>query len=273
MPTPRQAPPSGASILRSFNVNRPTTKMLLGTILPYLMLLLTKVTSTLQVDITIRFAKSDYIDASVEFTCSEIKPGQCCSLSWLHPLEDLILTVRFDHLIVSDIAAVWGVWLPNEHTRQNDACKGEAGATRTGPGTWTWDVLQQPESRHLAAKGASYITLPRTLPPSSATIKWLAVEGIVGLLWGKGSWFASPRIATILSGDNRAPPSRVNSRSRLRRDIRSLSQGRVWATPPPLTVYPDLILLRGIQYRDGGAGNLVYNDGNGVMLNLTHISR
>lgn len=243
------------------------------------LILLILVANTLQVDITIHFAARDFDFTSAEFTCTNVRPGHCCSLPWLHALRlhsvsDLIFTIRFDHLLALDIAAVWGVYLPDEHTRDNDACRGTIGATRTGPGSWKWDVLHQDGARHLAAKGASYISLPSNVPPNTRASKWLTAEGVVGLMWGGDArWFANPRAESILGVDRGASSGGVAAKSRLKRDIHSPLKGTVWATPPPRSVDPDLVVVNGTEYRDYGEGDLMYRDTAGNILNLSNVWR
>ncbi|KAI4119248.1 MAG: hypothetical protein LQ345_000842 [Seirophora villosa] len=239
-----------------------------------LFFLSTLILSTSQVDVTINFAPRDFLFHSAEFTCSDIRPGYCCTLPWMQSLRvrsisDLVLTVRFDHLLAWDIAAVWGVYFPAEHTRDNDGCQGTVGASRAGPGTWEWDVLDQDEGRHFAAKGASYISLPRVVPPDTSSKIWLAAEGIVGLAWGDATWFKNSQAQTALIDGAAAISSRVTPRSRLKRDIRSPLEGTVWATQPSRPVYPNLLVVNGTAYTDDGAGDPKYRDVTGKVLDLT----
>lgn len=245
--------------------------MLAKKILYNFMLLSSLIAIAFQVDITLTLVGYDHVVAAVDFMCPKIRPGQCCSLAWLDSLAGLIISVRFDHLVAWDIAAVWGVWLFEEHTPDNDGCKGTVGATGTGPGTWSWDALNQAGYRHLVAKGASYISLPRTLPPDSTNSKWLAMEGIIGLVWGDGKWFMSPRAESLLDGGAAASSTGVTPKSRLKRGLRSPLKGRVWALSPPTSVSPTLVMINGTKYTYGGAGDPVYKDLAGVVLNLTDV--
>ncbi|KAL9594961.1 MAG: hypothetical protein Q9219_006741 [cf. Caloplaca sp. 3 TL-2023] len=128
-------------------------------------MLLSLIALTLQVDITLTAIGYDHYIGAVEFRFDDASPGVCCSPPWPSLPAGLILAVRFDHLFAWNIAAVWGVIVPGEHTPENDNCRGTVGATRTGPGTWSWEVVNQRERHHLAARGASYIALPSILPP------------------------------------------------------------------------------------------------------------
>ncbi|KAL8652449.1 MAG: hypothetical protein Q9210_002676 [Variospora velana] len=242
--------------------------MLFRTPIQSLFYLSTLILSTSQVDITITFAPRDFVLQSAEFTCSNIHPGYCCWLPWMQSLRlrsvsDLVLTVRFDHLLAWDIAAVLGVYLPAEHTQDKDGCHGTVGATRAGSGTWKWDVLDLDEERHLAAKGASFISLPGRVPPDrQAVCGWLP-----GLTWADGTWFKNSRAQSVLVDGAAAGSSLVTPRSRLKRDLRSPLNGTVWATQPSRSVYPNLLVVNGTAYTGRGAEELEYRDIAGTALN------
>ena len=51
------------------------------------------------------------------------------------------------------------------------------------------------------ATGASYIEMPVRLPPKMRTTSHLAVEGLLGLVWGGGNWFVSEAAHSSEPGD------------------------------------------------------------------------
>ncbi|KAL8868388.1 MAG: hypothetical protein Q9174_005027 [Haloplaca sp. 1 TL-2023] len=183
-------------------------------------------------------------------------------------------TVTFDNLATWDIAAIWRFRRPEDAptgysvSGSYTGCSGRVWKSRTGPGRWSWEIWD--ESDNLAhwtpATGASYIELPRSLPPDAKTSAWLAAEGLFGLVWGGGKWFSSPAASRILGY---APG--VRPRSHLRRDIRSESKGQVYAGRPPRFVYPAIIKWNGKIYHDSGSVNQTYVDDNGITLDLTGV--
>ncbi|KAL8733271.1 MAG: hypothetical protein Q9181_003666, partial [Wetmoreana brouardii] len=256
--------------------------MILGRYLRMLSLLLALAASTLGVDITIGYEDPSRTSPGgpqprfLQFKCSGIRPGYCCALPRFISIFttwelDLSATVRFDHLRVNDIAAVFGVWYPNEQNERNNACSGSIGPSGRGPGTWWWRNPDRDQRQGLAAKGGSYIILPKSLPPDLTTTKWLAVEGILGMLWEDGKWFSSSAAERFLGNGPKASGTWVPPKSRRRRDIRSPLKATVYARPPPSLVYPNLIVVNGTDYTDGGEGNQTYRDAAGVELNLTAI--
>lgn len=116
------------------------------------------------------------------------------------------------------------------------------------------------------ASGASYIEMPRSLPPDGKASAWLSAEGVLGLVWGEGSWFGSP-IASKTFGH----ASGVTPKSRLRRDIRSELKGTVYAGPPSGLVYPTFIEVNGTRYTEEGVDGSVYKDAAGNVLNLAQL--
>ena len=180
--------------------------------------------------------------------------------------------VTFDNLAVWDTAAIWrfrsrdeaptGYSVSGSYT----GCSGRLWKSRTGPGKWSWEIWDEPDdlAHWTPATGASYIELPRSLPPDAKTSAWLAAEGIFGLVRGGGKWFSGPAASRILGY-----AVGVSPRSQLRRDIRSESKGLVHAGRPPRLVYPAVIQWDGTNYYDSGFGNKTCVDDNGIMLDLT----
>ena len=116
--------------------------------------------------------------------------------------------------------------------------------------------------------------------------KWLAAEGVLGLIWEGGRWFSSPAAQGVLGS---APAAGGNwqvaggsGAGNGKRDIRSKEKGAVYVGPPHRWVYPNLIEVDGTTYTDGGADgvvragdeameDMVYKDSTGTILNLTDI--
>ena len=82
-------------------------------------------------------------------------------------------------------------------------------------------------------------------------------EGMLALAWGGGSW---------VSEYARNLPSLPKLRSR---GIISKNKGTFYAAPPPRWVYADMITLNGTEYTNHGHGGLVYQSGEGAILNFT----
>lgn len=91
----------------------------------------------------------------------------------------------------------------------------------------------------------------------------------MGLVWGQGKWLTTSWVGTLISDGAATASGGVTPKSRLERDVRCPLKGTVRATPPPYTIYPNLIVVNGTQYRGGGAGNLIYKDVVGALLSLT----
>ncbi|KAL8789290.1 MAG: hypothetical protein Q9213_001213 [Squamulea squamosa] len=212
--------------------------------------------SALQVDIELHFSRP-VSEGPLLAICPNIPPGQCC-VAQGHPGDSFgAWTVTFNNLRVLDIAAVWGHRSvgpgPVGHV---EGCSGTVLGSRGGPGRWNWYV------RHIntrMAKGASYISLPKALPPEEAESNWLDAEGMLGLVWGGGKWFTSKAVSTQLGS--------LNVR---KRDIRSAKKGQVYARPPPRVVFPSLLRVGDVNYTADAAEEMMYrNDVTGAIVNLT----
>ncbi|KAI4278939.1 MAG: hypothetical protein LQ337_000641 [Flavoplaca oasis] len=237
---------------------------------------------TLQVDITITATGSplaghaiavapnsiprDNARTVVIATCPNIPPGVCCRAP-MH-LEPLGSSINFSNLHVVDIAAVWAQRsITDRHTIKAvvGGCSGTITATERGPGDWSWratsDVLRNWGSR---AVGASYMTLPATLPPDSSTSKWLMGEGVLALAWGGGKWFATPAAQRLLGRRD----SSITRRRIAPRGIRSANDGDVYARPPLKGRFPTRIEIDGIKYSH--TGTFMYADSARNQINLTH---
>lgn len=221
------------------------------------------VKTSLQVDITLACPG---VGAAATSTCPNQPPGVCCrAIHWLHPPNDFtgipaVGLIRFEHLLAGDIAAVW------EHIEgyldtTPTGCSTRVYASGPGPGTFTYSVALDPNRQSVG--GGSYLKLSQLrLPPDPPTIATLVRQRIIGLAWTGGSWFMNSAVQNRLGGSSRSNP-------KSRRDIRSALKGTVYAGPPLTWVYPTFIDVNGSRFTDGGAGDLIYKDDQGTILNLT----
>ena len=188
--------------------------------------------------------------------CANIAPGVCCQspttlLGFAH--------VAFSHLSALDIAAVWAERRDNSGWRVG-GCGGRIRDTGRGPGVWEW----RSRSEFLdPAQGASYITMPVRLPPDPAAVGALEVQGILGLVWGGGKWFAGAAAAERYL-DGRSHPMRR------RMDRRSALDGDVLATSPGTVAWPSSMEINGTEYEaDERAGDFMYRiNGTGELRNF-----
>ncbi|KAL8661779.1 MAG: hypothetical protein Q9202_005276 [Teloschistes flavicans] len=256
--------------------------MALSRLFEILSLLFSLAATTFAVDITIGYQNSRPGRSPqaqfLQFKCPNIRPGYCCALPRLTSVFttwelDLTAAVKFERLVVTDIAAIFGVIYPNEQNADNNGCLGQIGPTRQGPGTWSWRNPDRNQRRGLAARGASYISLPRRLPPDGLANKWMALEGILGLVWGDGKWFSNTAAERRFGMDPSASGSWISPKSQLKRDIRSARDGKIYARPPSQWVYPSLIEVNGKIYTNNGAGVPIYLDATGEVLNLTNVGQ
>lgn len=112
--------------------------------------------------------------------------------------------------------------------------------------------------------GASYISLHAvSLPPDSAGAQLLMMEGILGLVWGGGQWFASQKTQAVVARIGGLSLRRMKAR----RGIISPNKGQVYAQSPTQWVYPSIVEVDGVRYENGGEG-LVYKDATGKILDL-----
>ena len=229
--------------------------MLIPTILGLGLIILGLVGPSIQVDIVLQS-----ISSSV--TCHNVRPGQCCLA--IAEMNGPARVVQITNLLPMDIAAIWRVRRPSG-LRVVGGCSGSVVASRSGPGTWEWRYDASPiVSSWRPACGASYITLPAEVPPKKEATVWLAAEGLLGLVWGGGNWFASPSASAYFQRSISLP------QSNMRRGIISAEKGQVYATPPPGVVFPTLVSINGTNYTVEAEGSLIYRqDETGAILNLT----
>ncbi|KAL8803013.1 MAG: hypothetical protein Q9182_003439 [Xanthomendoza sp. 2 TL-2023] len=200
--------------------------------------------------------------------CSNLPPGECC----IKP-RGLIIDpgfVYFADLENLDIAFVWSdrrlSWW-----RTTDGCSGIPFRSQVGGPTWNYKwanrnpfLESQGEAR---AAGASYLRLPPKLPPDPTEVNWLGVEGIKGLVWGGGKWFASEPGQThaglVWKRQSGSPPA-----SQISRNKSVLKGGTFYAVPPPRGRYIDWITINGTNYTSNVADDLKYRSEAGRVLNL-----
>lgn len=176
--------------------------------------------------------------------------------------------VGFQHLLPGDIAAVWQVRYTEGGWKSSAGCSSRIMQTGHGPGQWAYYA---PDTDWTAG-GASYISVPTVVPPDQGVAKVLTMEGILGLVWGGGKWFASEAARDMVArGGSGGLVGFPKTKSKAKRGIRSGDKGTVYAQAPPNWVYPDLIEINGTKYF-GGRGSLVYESQEGTVLNLTAAS-
>ncbi|KAL8922589.1 MAG: hypothetical protein Q9208_005093 [Pyrenodesmia sp. 3 TL-2023] len=231
------------------------------------------VLATVQVDVTMDLMEDPgelgLLSQPLTVTCTNLLPGVCC----VYPTQGAEVAT-FEHLTAFDIAALWTDRLVlGGPARFIYSCSGRLLQSRPGPGRWRW-VFDDPYVNR--ARGASYITLPRSLPPGKEAYGWMMIEGLLGLAWGGGKWFASDAARRFLGGGGGGGGgvgSSVTPRSRLaRRDIRSAHKGTVYARPPSQSVFPDRVEMRnGSVYtgHGGSSSHMVFKDEVGNEIDLT----
>lgn len=104
---------------------------------------------------------------------------------------------------------------------------------------------------------ASYVTLPKALPPGETEANWLTAEGMLGLAWGTTEWFAEGAAGL---------GSRLN---RLRRrGIVSEKKGTAYIRGPSRSRWPDVVVVNGTTYEGSGTVGDVYRSSDGRALDL-----
>lgn len=206
-----------------------------------------------------------YGHGNIVTKCTNIAPGICC----LAPRGTGADDVHIQHLTIFDVAALWG------SRRRTDwqiyaECSGRVVDSRTGPGDWRWHRWQEGRAYDSPSiHGASYITLPRALPPDGKAKAWMAVEGLLGLAWGSGEWFINEAAKGALAGGGVGSGS--GGRRRVRRDLRLAEKGTVYARPPLRAVFPDVVELGGERYVGDREKGVIYTGSAGSSINLTEV--
>ncbi|KAI4168894.1 MAG: hypothetical protein LQ343_006049 [Gyalolechia ehrenbergii] len=185
--------------------------------------------------------------------CHHLQPGQCCQalpLSFINHFNAFNPnTVQFSFLLATDIAAAW--------SRRGNirACSGLPLATGIGPGNWAHEGYG--DARPV---GASFVTLPKTLPPGDAEAKWLAAEGMLGLVWGGGQWFAKGTAGWGNVGGG--------SQGLRRRRVISERKGTAYVKGPSRSRWPDVVVVNGTTYTGNGTFGEGYRSSDGRLLDL-----
>ncbi|KAL8856348.1 MAG: hypothetical protein Q9178_007039 [Gyalolechia marmorata] len=226
------------------------------------LILLMLVISSIQVNVIITHMPVPGQPATI--ICRNLPPGVCCRRIWGSDDGDVIwhqqgtaAKIEFQNLLPGDIAAVWArpgrVFAP---FNGND-CSTRVVLTRHGPG----DLSFTPTEIGHEPGGGSYISVGQMkLPPDVSTASALLIEGIFGLVWGGGQWFASEAARRKFGSGG--------LRSKGKRGIVSEKKGTLFARPPVRWVNPDTIRFNGTEYTSVGGQNPVYKDSNGVSLDL-----
>ncbi len=127
------------------------------------------------------------------------------------------IRVVMEHLLIGDIGAIWAI--RDQGGQFVRGCSGQITGTRVGP-IRRWDLRLNTEFHPASFSGASYISLPKSLPPSEAESQWLTAEGLRGLVWGGGKWFANQVGPSSLSSQPLRRKRGVNLRIRGRCTLR-----------------------------------------------------
>ena len=233
-------------------------------LLYHLLLVFCFVAFTIQVDITFRVSVNGIV-----ISCEDQPPGICCrvpeTMIYYGTYAFTATTVLFDRLLVGDIAASFptrsGVGDAFESMQSFTGCSTRIVGTGHGPGRWESRIDMDP-----GFGGASYISVP-TFSGSidQKTANMLTMQGILGLVWGGGKWFASDAAANAL---NRMIAGGSTTLPKSKRRISSELKGTVYAQGPSSWVYPSMVEVNGTKYT-GGVGNLMYTSIDGRVLNLT----
>ncbi|KAI4087548.1 MAG: hypothetical protein LQ344_006701 [Seirophora lacunosa] len=258
---PRSPVPSTGSSRRFFE-KMPLQPPSITLVPPLLLLTSLLIPPTASVSIKLTSPPHGIGHAITTTTCTGISPGICCISVDMSGAR----TARFTDLAVGDIAAVWGPRHPDDFDNGHwaHACSNVVLDSHPGPGAWNWASSHQGRlAQEVRASGASYIVVPRHLPPDEKASAWMAAEGMLGMVWGGGEWFGSLNAKTRWGVPRR--------RSKVRRDVRSVEKGRLWAGPPPRAVWPDLVEMGGKVYRGNGSGPVMVADGSGVEVDVTEL--
>lgn len=192
--------------------------------------------------------------------CDNLPPGVCCRPPIIPgeyapgaptPPSDIV----FKDLLPYDIASGW--------KRRGDVhgCSGVPYATKLGPGSVrikAWEPLRpQPVDNYFT--GASYISIPAGTPPPPGTkAPWLQAEGILGLVWGGGEWFADTAKLLGVPGATK----------RRKRGMVSTLEGTAYCEAPRSWRYPTSITVNETVYLSSNTSELEYTSADGTRLDL-----
>lgn len=188
-------------------------------------------------------------------TCHDLPPGQCCRSfpvafnNYFNPFNPA--AVDFYNLLPMDVAAVWA-------RRGNILdCSGLPIATRAGPGGWHFESTGDGR-----AFGASYVRLPSALPPGETEADWLSAEGMLGLVWGGGRWFAQ---GVEMAGVG------ASVGVKWRRGVVRKEKGTAYLRGPRRRRWrwPDEVVVDGTRYVADGSDGTLYLSADGKVWNRT----
>ncbi|KAI4231933.1 MAG: hypothetical protein L6R40_007588 [Gallowayella cf. fulva] len=201
--------------------------------------------------------------------CNNLRPGRCCqgrpavfAAPGVPPYPDFRVS-QVQGMAPRDIAAVW-----HRARGAEGGCTGTSLASSAGPGNWRYPAEGNAND---ILTGASYIRVPDGAP-EDVEAPWVEAEGILGMVTGGGKWVAkgvSNMLQKLIDERQRALAEiRGGSKAR-KRSIRSREKGAVFARPPSVGVWPDVIVLNGTEYTEESAGSPIYRSQEGKMLNFT----
>ncbi|KAL8766842.1 MAG: hypothetical protein Q9209_006500 [Squamulea sp. 1 TL-2023] len=178
-------------------------------------------------------------------------------------------------------------------------CRERPKATYSGGGRWLYEVPI--EEWDVALQGGSWVRMPLG-PPDQASLGWVEAESVRGFVWESGSWFgagtSSEARSTLLGAANaqldamgkggsghpmgwkvKRLGKRVVDLGKLmmgressleRRTIRSPNKGVAFCAAPKRRLWPDVIVMDGVEYRSETPQSPIYIGGDGSkVLNYT----
>ncbi|KAL9598614.1 MAG: hypothetical protein Q9219_004359 [cf. Caloplaca sp. 3 TL-2023] len=200
----------------------------------------------------------------VSAICTGILPGVCCQAHEnviLPPGETLydylVSQVSFTGLQFSQFGAGWRASNPRY---SGIGCTGRPLVLVYGPTvgevteTRPDGLLPAPDNMVFAA---SWTNLRVKLPPDDATSKYLMLEGVKDMAWGKDSWAVSAV---------KFPMHRKRQRQKPKLNDFAI-QGQAVIETPSRWRYPDVYELNGTEYRN--SGDDVFRSESGRILNVT----
>ncbi|KAL8712504.1 MAG: hypothetical protein Q9220_003352 [cf. Caloplaca sp. 1 TL-2023] len=221
-------------------------------LLPLLLLYLAP--PTLQVDISLEWWSSgmSYFDNLVTAHFSSPPPGHCCRpsptlLPSLH--HHRASETRFTHLLSNQFGAGWAATGPLNADIIN--CVGIPLLRVFGPGQgdqnevvsynppWGEDDVGGTVGTRDVVFAASWVDLRVRFPPGSEGGRYLALQGVRGAVWGRGTWSAAsdgvpfPKMKKRRGG--RTTQEFVDGRG---------ERGTVYLTPPPPTRRQKLVTMK-----------------------------
>ncbi|KAL8688330.1 MAG: hypothetical protein Q9218_005733 [Villophora microphyllina] len=218
--------------------------------------------------------------------CRDLPPGACC-LPHSNPAPQMAALMGGLSMTTYNRVTFSGLengYVAAAFVPEGDkvACEGTAKGSGWGPGSWTYDLPPADVNNRLNGNdavnkisGASYIVLPKELPPDDDTSAWLSAEGMVGLVWPKGNWFSTSmggpaRSNLLAAAAAQLRGSGLGMRKRnVNSHIRSVEKGAVFCRGPSRSVWVNAIFVNGTEFKAEGSGSAIYTSGDGQLLNFT----